>query len=121
MGLCLYLTYASFTFMQIHFITLLLVLLTSSALSSTTSRISLVSTTIFDVVQYGAKGDGIIDDSPAFIAAWKAACQSTPNTTSILNIPVGRTYLLKPIAFTGPCKPSKIFVQVYISRRPIWS
>ncbi|MFS7980642.1 putative endo-polygalacturonase [Helianthus anomalus] len=71
-------------------------------------------TTIFDVVQYGAKGDGIVDDSPAFIAAWKAACQSTTNATSILNIPVGRTYLLKPIAFSGPCKPSKIFVQVYI-------
>ncbi|KAJ0522569.1 putative endo-polygalacturonase [Helianthus annuus] len=103
---------SGFSTNQIHFITLLLVLLTSSALSSTTSRISLVSTTIFDVVQYGAKGDGIIDDSPAFIAAWKAACQSTPNTTSILNIPVGRTYLLKPIAFSGPCKPSKIFVQV---------
>ncbi|KAK9078264.1 hypothetical protein SSX86_002321 [Deinandra increscens subsp. villosa] len=99
--------------MQVQFITLVLVLLTSSvSVSSTTSRISLVSTTIFDVMKYGAKGDGKTDDSQAFMKAWKAACQSTPNSKSIMNIPGGRTYLLKPVAFAGPCKPSKIFVQV---------
>ncbi|KAI3803456.1 hypothetical protein L1987_31608 [Smallanthus sonchifolius] len=98
--------------MQVHFITLVLVLLTSSTLSSTTSRISLVSTTIFDVVEYGAKGDGITDDSLAFMKAWITACQSTPNAKSILNIPSRRTYLLKPVSFTGPCKPSKISIQV---------
>ncbi|KAI3775019.1 hypothetical protein L1987_49587 [Smallanthus sonchifolius] len=97
---------------MVRFITLVLVLLTSSAVSSTTSRISLVSTTIFDVLRYGAKGNGKTDDSQAFIKAWQAACRSTPNARSILNIPGKRTYLLKPVAFNGPCKPSKIFVQV---------
>ncbi|KAD6794553.1 hypothetical protein E3N88_05449 [Mikania micrantha] len=97
---------------MVQFISLVLVLLTSSAVSSTTSRISLASTIIFDVMKYGAKGNGKTDDSQAFVKAWKAACQSTPNSKSILNIPGGRTYLLKPIAFTGPCRPSKIFVQV---------
>ncbi|KAD6794637.1 hypothetical protein E3N88_05533 [Mikania micrantha] len=80
--------------------------------NSTTPRATLASTIIFDVMKYGAKGNGKTDDSQAFVKAWKAACQSTPNSKSILNIPGGRTYLLKPIAFTGPCKPSKIFVQV---------
>ncbi|XP_076904735.1 putative polygalacturonase At3g15720 [Bidens hawaiensis] len=96
---------------MVQSITLVLVLLISFALSSTT-RISLASTIIFDVLKYGAKGNGKTDDSQAFMNAWKAACQSKPNSKSILNIPRGRTYLLKPVAFTGPCKPAKIYVQV---------
>ncbi|KAK1416790.1 hypothetical protein QVD17_25907 [Tagetes erecta] len=99
--------------MQIHLITLVLVLLSSSVVSSATTKINLASTSIFDVLKYGAKGNGKTDDSQAFMNAWKAACQSTPNAKSILNIPSDRTYLLKPVSFTGPCKPSKIFVQIY--------
>ncbi|KAJ0522570.1 putative endo-polygalacturonase [Helianthus annuus] len=98
--------------MQVQFITLVLVLLTASAVNAATSRISLASTVIFDVMRYGAKGNGKTDDSQAFMKAWTAACQSKPNAKSIVNIPGGRTYLLKPVAFTGPCKPSKMFVQV---------
>ncbi|KAJ0514393.1 putative endo-polygalacturonase [Helianthus annuus] len=97
---------------MVQFITLVLVLLTASAVNAATSRISLASTVIFDVMRYGAKGNGKTDDSQAFMKAWTAACQSKPNAKSIVNIPGGRTYLLKPVAFTGPCKPSKMFVQV---------
>ncbi|KAI3803461.1 hypothetical protein L1987_31613 [Smallanthus sonchifolius] len=91
---------------MVRFITLVLVLLTSCAVSSTTSRISLVSTTIFDVLRYGAKGNGKTDDSRvrkqskldlAFIKAWQAACRSTPNAKSILNIPGKRTYLKRRV------------------------
>ncbi|MFS7980631.1 putative endo-polygalacturonase [Helianthus anomalus] len=44
--------------------------------------------------------------------AWKAACQAKPNDRSILVIPEGKTFLLKPISFSGPCKPSGVYVQV---------
>nr|XP_043624164.1 probable polygalacturonase At3g15720 [Erigeron canadensis] len=103
-------------FLQVHSITLVLVWLScmlSCALSSTTnSRVSLASTTIFNVMKYGARGDGRTDDSQAFTNAWKAACNSLPNAKSLLVIPKGRTFMLKPITFGGPCKPSRIFVQV---------
>ncbi|KAI3716276.1 hypothetical protein L6452_23502 [Arctium lappa] len=101
---------------MVGLVTLILVLLAcmiSSAFGSTDlSRISLESTTIFNVMEYGAIGDGKTDDSPAFIKAWKVACQAQPNDKSILVIPAGKTFLLKPISFSGPCKPSRIFVQV---------
>ncbi|KAI3716275.1 hypothetical protein L6452_23501 [Arctium lappa] len=82
-----------------------------TAMGST--RISLVSTSIFDVTKYGAKGNGKTDDSPAFMKAWKAACEAPSNVRrSILLIPARRTFLLRPISFNGPCKPSSIYVQV---------
>ncbi|PWA88004.1 pectin lyase-like superfamily protein [Artemisia annua] len=101
---------------MVQLVTLVLVFLTcmlSSALgASSSTKISLVSTTIFDVMKYGARGDGKTNDSPAFMNAWKAACQAQGNKRSILVIPKGRTFLLRPISFNGPCKPSSIFVQV---------
>ncbi|XP_071689103.1 probable polygalacturonase At3g15720 [Rutidosis leptorrhynchoides] len=104
----------SIIFMQVQMVTLVLVLLSSMlsfALSSSV-RISLASTTIFDVMKFGAKGNGETNDSPAFMNAWKVACQLQGNDESIIVIPKGRTFLLNPITFSGPCKPSKIFVQV---------
>ncbi|XP_071689104.1 probable polygalacturonase At3g15720 [Rutidosis leptorrhynchoides] len=99
----------------VQMVTLVLVLLSSMlsfALSSSV-RISLASTSnIFDVMKFGAKGNGKTDDSPAFMKAWKAACQSQGNRRSILVIPRGVTFFLKPITFSGPCKPSNIYVQV---------
>ncbi|KAF5787093.1 putative polygalacturonase [Helianthus annuus] len=101
---------------MIQLITLVLFLLAcmlSNALGSRSlSRINLDSTTIFDVATYGAKGDGKTDDSPAFMNAWNAACQAEPNDRSILVIPEGKTFLLKPVSFSGPCKPSSVYVQV---------
>ncbi|XP_076938433.1 putative polygalacturonase At3g15720 [Bidens hawaiensis] len=101
--------------MQVQLIILALLLLAcmlSNALGSTSlSRINLESTTIFDVTKYGAKGDGKTDDSTAFMSAWKAACQSQLNDRSILVIPAMKTFLLKPISFSGPCKLSSVYVQ----------
>ncbi|GKE12170.1 probable polygalacturonase, partial [Tanacetum coccineum] len=55
---------------MVQLVTLVLVLLTcmlSSALgASSFTKISLVSTTIFDVMKYGARGDGKTNDSPVF-------------------------------------------------------
>ncbi|KAH7570321.1 hypothetical protein ACOSQ2_018704 [Xanthoceras sorbifolium] len=60
------------------------------------------STTIFDVLSFGAKGDGVTDDSKSLLAAWKAACM-VPGAT--LEIPSEFKFLIKPITLQGPCMP----------------
>ncbi|XP_010551910.1 PREDICTED: polygalacturonase At1g48100 isoform X2 [Tarenaya hassleriana] len=52
----------------------------------------------FNVLDYGAKGDGITDDTKAFEAAWEAACKVAAST---LVAPTGSTFLVGPISFLG--------------------
>ncbi|KAL9238605.1 hypothetical protein vseg_013002 [Gypsophila vaccaria] len=61
------------------------------------------------VHSYGAVGDGISDDTEAFISAWKVAC-SLSSRSSIL-IPEGYTYLVRPINFAG-CQ-AQITLRIY--------
>uniref|UniRef100_A0A2K1WV08 Uncharacterized protein n=1 Tax=Populus trichocarpa TaxID=3694 RepID=A0A2K1WV08_POPTR len=68
---------------------------------------------VFNVVDFGAIGDGQIDDTNAFLSAWQALCgddvaQGTPS----LQIPEGKTFLLQPVKFQGPCKSVFVHVQV---------
>ncbi|KAK9099070.1 hypothetical protein Syun_026115 [Stephania yunnanensis] len=65
---------------------------------------------VLSVDGFGAKGDGIIDDTQAFRDAWSVACSSP--SQSIVEIPAGNTYLVGPIDFAGPCK-SKVTLKVY--------
>ncbi|CAA6653625.1 unnamed protein product [Spirodela intermedia] len=58
--------------------------------------------TVVNVKDFGARGDGLSDDTKAFTAAWKAACSSSAHVTML--VPERKAYLLKPIAFSGPCK-----------------
>ncbi|XP_038905664.1 polygalacturonase-like [Benincasa hispida] len=58
------------------------------------------STKVVNVDDFGAKGNGG-DDSKAFELAWREACSSRKAT---LLVPKGRTYYLKPITFSGPCR-----------------
>ncbi|CAJ1911403.1 unnamed protein product [Sphenostylis stenocarpa] len=60
-----------------------------------------------NVNDYGAKGNGDTDDSEAFKKAWDVVCSSGE---AILWVPE-ENYLLKPIRFSGPCKPN-IEVQI---------
>ncbi|XP_074570438.1 exopolygalacturonase-like [Curcuma longa] len=55
----------------------------------------------YNVRDFGAKGNGVTDDSQAFTAAWKKACASSGQTKVL--VPAG-TYFLNPIEFNGPCK-----------------
>uniref|UniRef100_A0A804ILQ1 Polygalacturonase n=1 Tax=Musa acuminata subsp. malaccensis TaxID=214687 RepID=A0A804ILQ1_MUSAM len=57
---------------------------------------------IYSVTDFGAKGDGVTDDTKAFLDTWNATCQSS--VSSILLIPAGKTFLLNPIVFQGPCQ-----------------
>ncbi|CAA3025464.1 probable polygalacturonase At3g15720 [Olea europaea subsp. europaea] len=85
-----------------HLILLLILCMVTSALGATTS---------FNVMSYGAVGNGRADDSQAFVKAWKAVCQAK-STNPILYIPPKKTFKLKPLTFNGPCKSSRIYILV---------
>ncbi|CAI9267684.1 unnamed protein product [Lactuca saligna] len=65
-----------------------------------------VSSCVFDVKNYGAIGNGSADDTPAFVAAWKAACAVESAT---LLVPFGFTFMITSTLFSGPCKPGLVF------------
>ncbi|KAG7032297.1 Polygalacturonase, partial [Cucurbita argyrosperma subsp. argyrosperma] len=61
--------------------------------------------TIFNIMSFGAKGNGVFDDSKALLAAWEAACE---NTGATLEIPSQYKFLIKPITLKGPCMPQLV-------------
>ncbi|XP_023634351.1 probable polygalacturonase At3g15720 [Capsella rubella] len=61
----------------------------------------------FNVLDYGAIGDGSFDDSKAFKDAWKKTCNFF-GAQATMEIPQGYTFLLQPIEFHGPCVSKKI-------------
>ncbi|XVE71171.1 hypothetical protein DITRI_Ditri10aG0129300 [Diplodiscus trichospermus] len=65
----------------------------------------------FDVITFGAAGDGKTDDSPAFLKAWQALCGATGGTAT-LEIPASKTFLLSQVEFVGPCSSTRIDFQV---------
>ncbi|KAL6996560.1 galacturonan 1,4-alpha-galacturonidase [Sarracenia purpurea var. burkii] len=73
------------------------------------SRNQIRSKRVFNVQDYGAKGDGLNDDTQAFKDAWKLACSSS--SQSQVEIPAGNTYLVRPIDFGGPCQ-SKLTLKI---------
>ncbi|XP_016512003.1 exopolygalacturonase-like [Nicotiana tabacum] len=61
---------------------------------------------LFNVQSYGAKADGMTDNSKAFLSTWKDACQWS-GTAKFL-IPSGE-YLVYAANFIGPCSGSITF------------
>lgn len=61
---------------------------------------------IFNVLSYGAVGDGVIDDTQAFKMAWDTACQVD---SAILLVPKHHSFMIQSTIFTGPCKSGLIF------------
>ncbi|KAL4182294.1 hypothetical protein AMTRI_Chr12g275270 [Amborella trichopoda] len=64
----------------------------------------------FDVMDYGAKGDGMKDDTDAFSKAWNAACSAKGSPEMI--IPSGNLFSVGPLQFTGPCESNDVHVNV---------
>ncbi|GAA0183650.1 hypothetical protein LIER_31026 [Lithospermum erythrorhizon] len=65
------------------------------------------STTIYNVLDFGAKGNGGTDDTKAFEAAWAAACKVEAST---IIVPAKYTFLVGPISFSGPnCQHNIVF------------
>ncbi|GFZ04083.1 hypothetical protein Acr_16g0007070 [Actinidia rufa] len=65
------------------------------------------SLSTFDVLDYGAVGDGCTDDTIAFVETWKSTCNAETEIAAML-VPDGNTFLVHPMAFDGPCKPTTI-------------
>ncbi|EEF40940.1 Polygalacturonase precursor, putative [Ricinus communis] len=63
----------------------------------------------FNVLDYGAKGDGRTDDTKAFEAAWIAACKVEAST---IVVPSGSMFLVHPISFSGPACAENIVFQL---------
>ncbi|TMW89531.1 hypothetical protein EJD97_017075 [Solanum chilense] len=63
------------------------------------------SVSLLYVNEFGARGDGITDDTKIFQYVWKRACASFLRPKII--VPVGYSFLVQPIDFVGPCR-SKI-------------
>ncbi|XP_059633712.1 polygalacturonase At1g48100-like [Cornus florida] len=63
--------------------------------------------TTFNVLDFGAKGNGNSDDTKAFQAAWAAACKVEAST---IIVPSEFVFLVGPISFSGPyCQPNIVF------------
>ncbi|CAN8260073.1 unnamed protein product [Cochlearia groenlandica] len=65
---------------------------------------------VFNVHTFGAKANGK-DDSKAFKEAWEAGCSSTGIVYIV--VPKHRSYILKPVKFSGPCISSLIVFKIY--------
>ncbi|WJX25995.1 hypothetical protein P8452_14978 [Trifolium repens] len=63
---------------------------------------------VYNVMDYGAHGDGKSDDTQAFASAWSSVCKE--GRMSTLVIPAEKSFLVKKIHFSGPCK-AKIHIQ----------
>ncbi|KAJ0007203.1 hypothetical protein Pint_30076 [Pistacia integerrima] len=73
------------------------------------NRTRLRSKRVLFVADFGAKGDGLHDDTEAFENAWKLACSS--RIRIVIVIPAEYTSLIRPIDFFGPCK-SKVTLEI---------
>ncbi|KAE8695567.1 hypothetical protein F3Y22_tig00110705pilonHSYRG00167 [Hibiscus syriacus] len=67
----------------------------------------------FNVMDYGAVGNGQVDDSQAFEKAWKGACNTNVGEgIATIVVPQGKTFLLNPLVFQGPCLAKALHFQV---------
>ncbi|KAF3774368.1 hypothetical protein EJ110_NYTH53233 [Nymphaea thermarum] len=69
---------------------------------------SLSAKTLNVVTDYGAKADGVSDNSASFLKAWKDACSAAGEAT--VYVPSGQ-FLVRPTLFSGPCVSTNITVQ----------
>ncbi|GAB2280475.1 hypothetical protein Dimus_015103 [Dionaea muscipula] len=62
---------------------------------------------LFNVLDFGAHGQGTTDDTKAFESAWAAACKVEASTVVV---PSGYQFLVGPISFSGyDCQPNIVF------------
>ncbi|KAK7381407.1 hypothetical protein VNO78_34076 [Psophocarpus tetragonolobus] len=72
-------------------------------------KLKAASSSTFNVLDYGAKGDGNADDTKAFQDAWAATCKVEGST---MVVPSGSVFLVKQISFSGPNCESNIVFQL---------
>lgn len=65
------------------------------------------TTPVFNVLSFGAIGNGVTDDTKAFKMAWDTACQA--EQSGILLVPRGYSFMIQSTIFTGPCTSGVVF------------
>ncbi|MQL94031.1 hypothetical protein Taro_026684 [Colocasia esculenta] len=58
-----------------------------------------------NVETFGAVGDGVTDDTQAFLDAWNKSCSLS---NAVFLVPSGRRYLVRAVRFRGPCQDNLI-------------
>ncbi|KAL8245087.1 hypothetical protein R6Q59_011345 [Mikania micrantha] len=66
----------------------------------------------FDVTSYGAIGDGDTDDTDSFVRAWGDVCGDTSADPTLI-VPSAKTFLIRCVAFAGPCQSSNINIKLF--------
>ncbi|CAN6724476.1 unnamed protein product [Malus baccata var. baccata] len=64
---------------------------------------------VFNVLDFGALGNGVKDDTEAFKDTWNAVCQAEIGTAVMFLVPNNLSFLIQPIVFEGPCKSRLVF------------
>ncbi|XP_027344823.1 probable polygalacturonase At1g80170 [Abrus precatorius] len=64
---------------------------------------------VLSVIDYGAKGDGLHNDTKAFLEAWNDACAHSGRMNVVF--PPGKTFLVHPVNIAGHCR-SKITLTI---------
>ncbi|KAL4324022.1 hypothetical protein GQ457_11G016070 [Hibiscus cannabinus] len=64
---------------------------------------------VFSVLDFGAIGDGVTDDTQAFKLAWDTACQTE---SAVLLVPDGYSFMLQSTILAGPCKTVGLVFQI---------
>ncbi|CAA7051531.1 unnamed protein product [Microthlaspi erraticum] len=83
------------------------------------------------VTSFGAIGDGKTDDTKAFLKTWDAVCRGGSKGKTKLLVPRGKTFMIKPLSFVGPCKSSSVSFSIrgnlvppgytwYAGKYPTW-
>ncbi|XP_074556438.1 polygalacturonase ADPG2-like [Curcuma longa] len=70
--------------------------------SSSSAAEILADEPTYNVLDFGAVGDGNTNDTQAFVNAWSVICLNS-TVPSTLYIPTSKTFLLDRIVFQGPC------------------
>ncbi|KAK7293793.1 hypothetical protein RJT34_16667 [Clitoria ternatea] len=65
----------------------------------------------FDVLKYGAKGDGHSDDTQAFVRAWKYLCGASKGTPKLV-LAASYSFFVDQTTFQGPCKSQKVDIEI---------
>ncbi|GMP28996.1 hypothetical protein CsSME_00004299 [Camellia sinensis var. sinensis] len=68
----------------------------------------------FNVLDFGAVGDGSTDDTQSFEDAWKATCSAreVSGFSPTIHVPDGYEFLLQPLIFSGPCNSEAVNVVI---------
>ncbi|XP_025012845.2 polygalacturonase ADPG1-like [Ricinus communis] len=64
----------------------------------------------YNVLSYGAVGNGIVDDTMAFMKAWNDTCKDSRRPVMV--VPMGKTFLVYPVTLFGPCNSSNLIVMI---------